>query len=214
MSIFQKIYYRALKLYHQAIIASNHLVYIPLTQIYDSLFTGGVVKVVLHNDLSWYVTFKYDVMQLSYYISLYLMKRGPDFKRDWLVTKYSAPTGENIHDITCWDGKRYLTRREFNITERRVSTTRTRLLYAYLCFVGTDATCNIDITEFMNRYATSFVQCENLRIVDLLPVLYAQQLLNINDLYNALVHPQICIQAMDSITLNEITFKDNCIVIL
>ena len=210
MSIFQKIYYRALKKYHTLVITGNHFVYGPIAALYNLTFQGSIVQVKEYNLFSSKYLFKYDTFQTLYHMLSNWLYRETHVKK---LEQYKQPGFESVHEIVCWDGKRYLTKQPFDIKNRVVNKDRTRLLYAYICMNKSDASKNIDITEFINRYSTSFTESEQFKILDLLPILYAQQILSISDMYTTLACNDILIQAMDAKSLQEITFKDNPIVL-
>lgn len=212
MSIFQKLYYKSLKQYHRIVIAANRLVYTPIASLYERTFRGTIVEVIQYNIFSSKYLFKYDRFQTIYNMMIAYWYAS-EYKPIKLEIFKAPATSEMIHEIVCWDGKRYLTFNKFEILKRITSNDRTRLLYAYICINSRDCKQNIDITSFMNRYWTSFTEVEDFKILDIIPILYAQKLISTSEMYAALISSETLIQAMDAISLQEITFKDNAIVI-
>lgn len=95
------------------------------------------------------------------------------------VTEFIDPKPGHIYHITCWNGKKYLTKQDFNVKEVMSLASKSKNTNRFLtCILG-----GKDITSFMNTRRSSFTDKEKITVIELIVVCFLDNLIKMTELF-------------------------------
>jgi hypothetical protein len=208
---FTRLFYRLSRSYNECVICYEKLISKPLLCFYHTMYDKSILRVTSYNTFDITKTVLYSKSWIQTIWDAFCQSQGKQiFKRMNYVIK-AALYPFNIcplYEIICWDGKRYLTRSDFDVSSRNLSSKRHICLHASI-------NDTYDVTGFVNRYPTSFTIGNNIQVSDIACMLLLDDSITYDDLYKLLDSTsENYFYVVDDETLDVRTFKDNEIIVL
>lgn len=206
MSIFSKWIYQFLKLYNVGVIFYEVKIKKRLTEKYQSIYMNSIIEIAKYD--THQLTKEYIVQTKPYDVikhALAIHKGDTSFKTNSFHPSHT--NSDPLYQITCWDNKKYLTRKTYSIENRPVSGKRHICLHASI-------NDHLDITDFINQHPESFTAENHITLLDILCIYLINNNIHYDVFHKILLDSNIYMYVIDDETLEVRTFKDNQDIIL
>lgn len=214
MSIFNRLFYKLLRLYNQGFIWYDVYLRRAAVNMYYKIYMNSIVQVTRYDSLgldkdTLFRKTPHDILKdylcfhrysdTSYRVSSFSV----DQKKDSLFPLGIPP----IFEVECWDGRRYFTRKDFDVHSRPLCQKRHKCIHASIVD-------KIDVTDFINKHPESFVEENHIDLVDVLCMMFMDGKIRYDLFHELISDDEKFMYVIDDDTLDIRTFKDNEFIIL
>lgn len=202
----KKLAYIMLVWYSKLTICYEKYILNRLKRIYDKMHKNTIKEIVEYDfsQMSKRVLYSQPKLMVLYNFIMYFLRMP---HKGYKNPTYFHPSRFLLHEIVCWDNKKYLTYTSFDTLSRGVRPRKHKYLYGSI-------SDKIDLTNFINQHIESFNSTTCLTLEDILYVLAIEKQISFKEFCAFMLDQTKTLYVIDDTTLEVRRFKDYELIVL